>query len=72
MAEQNPGWAIVEAEFVAGSQTLASLPPPLVAEVAFAGRSNVGKSSLMNALVGRRSLVRTSSTQAKMELISTM
>ncbi|MCA9622901.1 MAG: YihA family ribosome biogenesis GTP-binding protein [Myxococcales bacterium] len=62
MAEQNPGWAIVEAEFVAGSQTLASLPPPLVAEVAFAGRSNVGKSSLMNALVGRRSLVRTSST----------
>lgn len=38
------------------------LPPPTGAEVAFAGRSNVGKSSLINTLVERRGLVRTSST----------
>jgi len=55
-------WQIVEAEFVAAAQSHASLPPPLIAEIAFAGRSNVGKSSLMNALMARRGLVRTSST----------
>jgi GTP-binding protein len=38
------------------------LPAPTQAEVAFAGRSNVGKSSLINTLVGRRGLVRVSST----------
>ena len=55
-------WQIVHAEFVAAAQSLASLPPPLIVEVAFAGRSNVGKSSLMNALMARKGLVRTSST----------
>jgi GTP-binding protein len=53
---------IVEASFVAGAGPGSSLPPPTQAEIAFAGRSNVGKSSLLNALVERRSLVRTSST----------
>ena len=38
------------------------LPPPVGAEIAFAGRSNVGKSSLINALVARRNLARTSGT----------
>jgi GTP-binding protein len=55
---------IVEAEFV-GAQGIGSgqsLPPPTFAEVAFAGRSNVGKSSLINTLVERKGLVRTSST----------
>ncbi|MEM9692355.1 MAG: ribosome biogenesis GTP-binding protein YihA/YsxC [Myxococcota bacterium] len=55
-------WDIVGAEFVAGAQKLAQLPAPITVELAFAGRSNVGKSSLMNALMGRRRLVRTSST----------
>jgi GTP-binding protein len=54
--------AIVDATFVAGVAAEASLPPPALAEVAFAGRSNVGKSSLMNTLLGRRHLVRTGST----------
>jgi GTP-binding protein len=41
------------------------LPDPVVAEVAFAGRSNVGKSSLLNALTGRNALARTSNTPGR-------
>src|SRR5690606_2282090 len=41
---------------------LDQVPPPTGVELAFAGRSNVGKSSLLNHLMGRRNLVRTSST----------
>jgi GTP-binding protein len=47
---------------VAGAARIEQLPAPQHLEVAFAGRSNVGKSSLMNALLQRRRLVRTSST----------
>jgi len=57
-----PPWEIVKAEFEAGAAVSDSLPAPLGVEVAFAGRSNVGKSSLLNALMQRRNLVRTSST----------
>ncbi|MGO8995039.1 MAG: ribosome biogenesis GTP-binding protein YihA/YsxC [Polyangiaceae bacterium] len=53
---------IVSAEFVAGATRAEQLPPPALAEVAFAGRSNVGKSSLLNAMMQRRNLVRTSRT----------
>ncbi len=53
---------ILDARFLASATQPAQLPPPLVAEVAFAGRSNVGKSSLINRLVARKKLVRTSST----------
>jgi len=53
---------VLDAQFVAGASRVEQLPPPQHLEVAFAGRSNVGKSSLMNALVERRRLVRTSST----------
>jgi GTP-binding protein len=49
-----------ECGFVHATQTLAHLPPPGLPELAFAGRSNVGKSSLVNALTGRRALARTS------------
>lgn len=47
-------------EFIAGAATLESLPVATHPEIAFAGRSNVGKSSLVNALTGRRTLARTS------------
>ena len=53
---------VVDARFVAAGSTTSDLPPGQHFEVAFAGRSNVGKSSLMNSLMERRSLVRTSKT----------
>ena len=53
---------VIDAQFVAGASRVEQLPAPQHLEVAFAGRSNVGKSSLMNALLERKRLVRTSST----------
>lgn len=53
---------IVDAQFVTTAMNVASLPPPLFAEIAFAGRSNVGKSSLINCLAQRTKLARTSGT----------
>lgn len=49
-------------DFAAGAATVDAIPPPNLPEMAFVGRSNVGKSSLINALTGRGSLARTSNT----------
>ena len=57
-------------EFIAAAPTLAAMPPPALPEVAFAGRSNVGKSSLINALTGRTSLARTSNTPGRTQEIN--
>jgi GTP-binding protein len=54
-----------EARFVMAATALAQLPPGGGTEVAFAGRSNVGKSSLINALCSRKALARTSHTPGR-------
>jgi GTP-binding protein len=52
-------------DFLKSAPGLQFLPDPTVPEVAFAGRSNVGKSSLLNALTGRKALARTSNTPGR-------
>ncbi len=57
-----PVFHVQSAEFVAAARSPDELPPPTKLEIAFVGRSNVGKSSLLNRLLNRKSLARTSST----------
>lgn len=52
-------------QFIWASPSIETLPPEAGLEVAFAGRSNVGKSSLINALTGRNALARTSHTPGR-------
>jgi len=59
-----------DCRFVAGAADTASLPPESLPEIAFLGRSNVGKSSLINALCGRRMLARTSDTPGRTRQIN--
>jgi GTP-binding protein len=59
-----------ECRFVAGAARIEQLPAGSLAEVAFAGRSNVGKSSLVNALTGRRTLARVSQTPGRTQQLN--
>lgn len=61
---------IVEASFMKSAQSIDDSPSPDMAEVAFLGRSNVGKSSLLNTLTNRKGLAKSSSTPGKTQLIN--
>jgi GTP-binding protein len=61
---------VKSSEFVTSAVKPEQYPEPEHPEIAFAGRSNVGKSSLINKLVNRRSLVKTSSTPGRTQLIN--
>jgi GTP-binding protein len=60
----------LEAEFYAGAEKAEHFPNTQFPEVAFSGRSNVGKSSLLNSLVNRKKLAFTSSTPGKTQMIN--
>ncbi|MGA7146794.1 MAG: ribosome biogenesis GTP-binding protein YihA/YsxC [Desulfobacterales bacterium] len=61
---------ISSAQFVKSAVTPSQYPPADLPEIAFTGRSNVGKSSLINTLVNRKHLVKTSSTPGRTQLIN--
>ena len=61
---------IKSAEFVTSAVKPSQYPSGVLPEIAFAGRSNVGKSSLINTLVNRKRLVKTSSTPGRTQLIN--
>jgi GTP-binding protein len=62
MALQEKAMKVLSAQFMKAAERQKDYPTGGLPEVAFAGRSNVGKSSMINTLLGRRNLVRTSKT----------
>ena len=70
LAEAGRRLFAAEARFIAGAPSPSALPPEGLPEIAFVGRSNVGKSSLVNALTCRRTLARISNTPGRTRQIN--
>jgi GTP-binding protein len=69
-SRSDPALIIKSADFIKSATRPENFPSPDLPEVAFAGRSNVGKSSMINVLVNRKGLVRTSSTPGRTQLLN--
>src|ERR1700754_2814185 len=61
---------VKSAEFICSNTQISKLPPPVKPEYAFIGRSNVGKSSLINMITAKKGLAKTSQTPGKTQLIN--
>lgn len=61
---------LIDATFLQSAQSIVDSPAPNIAEIAFLGRSNVGKSSLLNSLTNKKGLAKSSSTPGKTQLIN--
>ena len=61
---------VIDADFIKSAQSIEDSLPNDVSEVVFMGRSNVGKSSLLNSLVNRKTLAKSSATPGKTRLIN--
>ncbi len=70
MDDERPKVDLRQARFLKSANHARDLPPDAGAEVAFAGRSNAGKSSAINAITGQRGLARTSKTPGRTQLIN--
>jgi GTP-binding protein len=68
--DESPSIRVLSAEFVLSASKLAEAPSEELAEVAFFGRSNVGKSTLINSLLGSRRLARVSRTPGRTRLLN--
>lgn len=64
------GWRVASATFERSADKLSAAPPGDLPEIAVTGRSNVGKSSLLNAFAGQRALARVSSTPGRTQLLN--
>ena len=63
-------YVLSEAKFQTSAQNIKQCPPPLLSEVAFLGRSNVGKSTFINLICNQKGLAKSSSTPGKTQLIN--
>ena len=63
-------YTLSTASFFTSAQNLSQCPPPLLSEIAFLGRSNVGKSTLINLLCKQKNLAKSSQTPGKTQLIN--
>lgn len=70
ISTQSPSISVIQAEFIISAVSDKDFPQEGIPEVVFAGRSNVGKSSLINRLIRSRKLARTSSTPGKTQSIN--